>query len=140
VDRLARALASPLDSSEIGIQGSVEHGSGDANDLDVVIHVDPADLSLAHNTERWTGALRLVAVQIGATGERYEGVSQTVELDLLPETYQKALERGLRLELRLKREPAAVAVRIGVVDDRGARVGSLSVPLTLHAAQPQAHR
>jgi VWFA-related protein len=139
-DPMARALSSPLDRSEIGIQASVEQESGDANDLDVVIHVDPADLSLAHNTERWTGALRLVGVQIGATGERYEGVSQTVQLDLLPETYQKALEQGLRLELRLKRAPAAVAVRIGVVDDRGARVGSLSVPLTLHAAQPQADR
>jgi len=55
-----------------------------------------------------------VGVQIGATGERYEGVSQTVQLDLLPETYQKALEQGLRLELRLKRAAAAVAVRIGV--------------------------
>jgi hypothetical protein len=74
----------------------------------VAIHVDPADLSLAHNTERWRGALRLVGVQIGATGERYEGASQTVELDLLPETYQKALEQGLRLELRLKREPAVL--------------------------------
>jgi hypothetical protein len=39
------------------------------------------------------------------------------------------LEQGVRLELRLKREPAAVAVRIAVVDEGGARVGSLSVPL-----------
>ena len=139
-DPMARALSSPLDSSEIGIQASVEPESGAGNGLDVVIHVDPADLSLAHNTERWTGALRLVGVQIGAAGERYEGVSQTVQLDLLPATYQKALEQGLRLELRLKRDPAAVAVRVGVVDDRGARVGSLSVPLTLHAAQPGAHQ
>jgi VWFA-related protein len=127
-DRLARALSSPLDSSEIGIQASVEQTSG-AGDLAVVIHVDPADLSLAHATERWTGSLRLVGVQIGATGERYEGQSQTAQLDLLPATYQRALEQGVRLELRLKREPSAVAVRIAVVDERGAHVGSLSVPL-----------
>jgi VWFA-related protein len=134
VDRLARALSSPLDSSEIGIQASVEPGG--ANDVDVVLHVDPADLSLAHNAERWTGTLRLVGMQIGATGERYEGLTQTAQLDLLPETYQRALEQGVRLELKMKREPAAVAVRVAVVDERGARVGSLSVPLPL----PEAHR
>jgi VWFA-related protein len=130
VNRLARAMSSPLDSSEIGIQASVEQNSG-AGDLAVVIHVDPADLSLAHATERWTGSLRLVGMQIGATGERYEGQSQTAQLDLLPATYQRALEQGVRLELRLKREPSAVAVRIAVVDERGTRVGSLSVPLPL---------
>jgi VWFA-related protein len=129
VDRLARALASPLDSSEIGIQASVEQSGG--NDLAVVIHLDPADLSLAHSTERWTGSLRMVGVQIGATGERYEGQSQTAQLDLRPETYQRALAQGLRLEMRLKREPDAVAVRVAVVDERGAHVGSLSVPLPL---------
>ena len=134
VDRLARALSSPLDSSEIGIQASVEPGG--ANDVDVVLHVDPADLSLAHNTERWTGTLRLVGMQIGATGERYEGQSQTAQLDLLPGTYQRALEQGVRLELKMKREPSAVAVRVAVVDERGARVGSLSVPLPRQAAQP----
>jgi hypothetical protein len=136
VDRLGRALSSPLDSSEIGIQASVEPAGDDASALAVVIHVDPADLSLAHNTERWTGALRMVGVQIGATGERYEGQIQTAQLDLLPETYQRALEQGVRLELRLKREPSAVAVRVAVVDERGARVGSLSVPLPQQAVQP----
>jgi VWFA-related protein len=136
-DRLGRALSSPLDSSEIGIRASVEPGGG-ATDMDVVIHVDPADLSLAHNTERWTGALRLVGVQIGATGERYEGQIQTAQLDLLPATYQRALEQGVRLELKMKREPSAVAVRVAVVDERGARVGSVSVPLPLQAGQPAA--
>jgi VWFA-related protein len=136
-DRLGRALSSPLDSSEIGIQASVERGGG-GEDLAVAIRVDPADLSLAHSTERWTGSIRMVGVQIGATGERYEGQIQTAQLDLLPETYQRALEQGVQLELRLKREPAAVAVRIAVVDERGARVGSLSVPLPPQAAQPEA--
>ena len=107
-----------------------------ADDLAVVIHVDTSDLSLAHNADRWTGSLRMVGVQIGATGERYEGQIQTAQLDLLPETYQRALEQGVRLELRLKREPSAVAVRVAVVDERGARVGSLSVPLPQQAVQP----
>jgi hypothetical protein len=128
-DRLARALASPLDSSEIGIQVSVEPAGDDASALAVVIHVDPADLSLAHDSEKWTGALRLQWLQTGAAGERYEGPSRTAPVDLPQESYQKALEQGVRLELRIHRDPAAVGLRVAVVDERGARVGALSVPL-----------
>jgi VWFA-related protein len=131
--RLSRALASALDSSEIGIQASVEPARGETDVLDVVLHLDPADLSLAHDRERWTGALRLQWLQTGAAGERYEGPSRVVPVDLPQAEYQKALERGVPLELRIHRDPASVALRVAVVDERGARVGSLSVPLP-HAA------
>jgi VWFA-related protein len=140
VDRLARALASPLDGSEIGIQASVEPAGDDASALAVVIHLDPADLSLAHDSERWTGAVRLQWLQTGASGERYEGPSRTVPVDLPQASYQEALKQGVRLELRIHRDPSAVAMRIAVVDERGARVGSLSVPLPHQAAQPEIHR
>jgi VWFA-related protein len=138
VDRLARAVSSPLDSSEIGIRASVEPAGDDASALAVVIHVDPADLSLAHDSDRWTGSLRLQWLQTGATGERYEGPSRTVPVDLPQASYQNALEQGVRLELRIHRDPSAVALRVAVVDERGARVGSLSVPLPRQAAQPAA--
>jgi VWFA-related protein len=138
VDRLARAVSSPLDSSEIGIQASVEPAADDASALAVVIHVDPADLSLAHDAERWTGSLRLQWLQTGATGERYEGPSRTVPVDLPQASYQNALQQGVRLELRIHRDSSAVALRVAVVDERGARVGSLSVPLPRQAAQPEA--
>jgi VWFA-related protein len=137
VDRLARAVSSPLDSSEIGIQASVEPAGDDASALAVVIRVDPADLSLAHDSDRWTGSLLLQWLQTGATGERYEGPSRTVPVDLPQASYQNALEQGVRLELRIHRDPSAVALRVAVVDERGARVGSLSVPLPRQAAQPE---
>jgi hypothetical protein len=62
---------------------------------------------------------------------------ETAQLDLLPETYQRALEQGLRLEMKLKREPGAVAVRLAVVEERGGHAGSVSVPLS-HGARPAA--
>jgi VWFA-related protein len=128
-DRLARALSSPLDSSEIGIQASVEPASDDAGVLAVAIHVDPADLSLAHDSNRWTGSLLMQWLQTSATGERYEGPSRRVPVDLTQEGYQKAMEQGVRLELRIHRDPASVALRIAVADERGGRVGSLSAKL-----------
>jgi hypothetical protein len=36
---------------------------------------------------------------------------------------------GLRFEMKFAREPAAVAVRIGVVDEKGGHAGSLLIPL-----------
>jgi hypothetical protein len=63
-----------------------------------------------------------------------------VPVDLPQASYQRALEQGVRLELRIHRDPSAVAMRIAVVDERGARVGSLSVPLPHQAAQPEIHR
>jgi VWFA-related protein len=128
-DRLGRALSSPLDSSEIGIQASVEPAGDDAGALAVVIHLDPADLSLAHDSDRWMGSLRLQWLQTSATGERYEDPSRAVPVDLTQASYQEALQQGVRLELRIHRDPAAIALRIAVADERGGRVGSLSARL-----------
>jgi hypothetical protein len=61
-------------------------------------------------------------------------VSQAAELNLEPATYQRALQQGLTFSMRFQREPAAVAVRIGVIDERGGQVGSLSVPLRTQPA------
>jgi len=68
-------------------------------------------------------------LQTSATGERYEGPSRRVPVDLTQEGYQKAMEQGVRLELRIHRDPASVALRIAVADERGGRVGSLSAKL-----------
>ena len=126
-DRLTAVLSSPLDASGIGIQASLGQASG--NDVSVAIRVDAADLNLTRKAAKWTGALHLEAMQTGAAGERLGGVSQTAELNLEPATYQRALRQGLPFEMKLPRDPAAVAVRIGAVDERGGHAGSLTVPL-----------
>ena len=125
-DRLTEVVSSPLDASEIGIEASVERS---ADEINLVIHVDPADLNLTPAGGKWTGSLRLEGMQIGATGERLGGVHQAAKIDLEQATYQRVLQQGLPFEMKFKREPAAVAVRIGVVDARGGHAGSLSVRL-----------
>jgi VWFA-related protein len=128
VDRLTRVADSPLDASEIGIQAKIEIGSGASDEIALAIQVDVADLNLTPSAS-WTGALRLEAIQIGATGERLGGITQTAELNLGPATYQHALEQGITFNMKLRREPRAIAVRIAVVDERGGHAGSLSVAL-----------
>jgi hypothetical protein len=130
-DRLASVVSSPLDVSEIGIRATVNQAPGGGNELSAVLHIDPADLELTPIGAKWTGALRLEAVQTSATGERLGGVTQSAAINLQPATYRRALAQGLDFHMKFQRQPAAVAVRIGVVDERGGNAGSLSVPLPL---------
>jgi len=125
-DRLKAVVADPLDASEIAIQATVEQA---ADDVALTIRVDPADINLVPNAARWAGALRLEAMQLGAAGELLGGVNQAAKLNLEEATYQRDLQQGLPFEMKFRREPAAVAVRIGVVDERGTHTGSVSVPL-----------
>jgi len=67
-----------------GIQASVEEGSGRADDLAVVIHVDPADLSLAHSADRWTGSLACWGFKSAPPASDTKGQIQTAQLDLRP--------------------------------------------------------
>ena len=128
-DRLASVVSSPLDVSSIGIRATVNQAPGGDNEVSAVLHIDPADLELTPIGATWTGALRLEAVQTSATGERLGGVTQSAAINLQPATYRRALAQGLDFHMKFKRQPAAVAVRIGVVDERGGNAGSLSVPL-----------
>ena len=129
-DRLKELVAAPLDASEIGIQATLEPASDASNEVHIVVHIDPTGLNLIPNAEKWTGALRLEAMQLGAAGELLGGVQQSAELNLEQASYRRALQEGLPLDIKIPRAPDATAVRIGVVDERGGHVGSVSVPLT----------
>jgi hypothetical protein len=133
-ENLTHTLDSPLDVAEIGIQASSKVGSGGADDVNIAVQVDLSDIGLAHDASRWKGALRLEAVQIGPLGEHYEGVTQAAQLDLLPETYRKTLAEGLKLEMKLQRNPAATAVRVAVADETSGRTGSVTIPLPARQA------
>jgi hypothetical protein len=126
-DRLATVLSSPLDASGIGIQATVGQPGGD--EVSISLHIDLADIGLTPTAGKWQGALQLEAMQTGPAGERLGGVSQLAEINLGQATYQRGLVDGLPFEMKFKRHPAAVAVRIGVSGRPTGRAGSLSVRL-----------
>jgi hypothetical protein len=130
-DRLTSALLSPLDVSEIGVQASIRAG----DEVAATIRVDLADLNLTPKADKWSGALHLAALQTGAAGAHLGGVKQAVTINLEQATYRRALAEGLSFEVKFQRAPAAVTVRIGVVDDVGGRVGTVSLPLPLPGAR-----
>jgi hypothetical protein len=123
---MTSVMASPVDSAGIGIRAAIEPA---ADQITLAVQIDPADLNLVQSSGKWAGALHLEAMQTGAVGERLGGVSQAAELNLEQATYDRALLQGLHFEMKFARESAAVAVRIGVVDEKGGHAGSLLIPL-----------
>lgn len=122
MERLERALSSPLDDSEIGIRVTLNKDA-------VTVWVDAADVRLERRDSAWTGALRIEMVQAGPTGETFGGIRQTVRLHLPAESYERAMKDGLRFELPFLRDARAVALRIGVLDESAGGLGAVSIPL-----------
>jgi len=54
---------------------------------------------------------------------------QTIQLDMLPQTYETSMRQGLRFQLPLAIPAAAARLRILVRDDSSGAIGSLTVAL-----------
>jgi VWFA-related protein len=128
-NQLERALASPLNVPDIGIQASLDLAGHQADEAALTVYIEAADLELAANSATWDGAIRIEALQASAAGETFGGTRQDVSLALSREAYQRGLSDGLRFPISLKRDARASFVRVGVLDMNSGRTGSLSVPL-----------
>jgi hypothetical protein len=68
-------------------------------------------------------------MQLAASGDLLGGVQQAAEINPEAATCRRDLQSGMPFDVKIQRAPGAVAVRIGVVDERGTHVGSVLVPL-----------
>ena len=128
-DRLTELIRSPRDLPGIGLQGVIETAPDRAGEVSVLVRVNAADLDLVPDADTWSGEIRLGAMQLGAGGEMLGGATDSGEVRLEQTPYQRALENGLLFRLKFQRNPAAVAVRVGLVEERGGRMGSMSLRL-----------
>lgn len=122
------AFGSPLDASEIGLAARVERRATDGKDLSVLIQVDPRDLNLRRQGDRWTGAISVGLVQLGAAGERRGEAVKEMGISISPEDYDRVMKGNFAFRMRMRREEGASSLRVAVVDKASAHVGSLSVP------------
>jgi VWFA-related protein len=128
-DRLAELVRSPRDLPGIGMQGVIEPVPGRAGEVGVLVRVNAADLNLVHDVDAWSGEIRLGAMQLGAGGELLGGARDSGEVRLEQTAYRRALENGLLFRLKFQRNPAAVAVRVAIVEERGGQAGSMQLTL-----------
>ena len=128
-DRLREAVSSPVSVSEIGLAARLEPDAGVSGDLKLVLRIDGADLDLLSEDGKWSGGVSLVVLQTGPAGESLGGISQVVQLTLSQDSVQRMLGGGWIHRISVPRQPNAAWLRIGLLDERNGRVGSIRIPL-----------
>lgn len=128
---MRNAVWSPLDATAVAVNARVDLlNKPQPNTLNVFVQVDPVNLTLTQNGDRWTGTVDLVFVQKDEHGKDFgTGLADTINLNLTKDTYLRMLKTGIIYQRQFPREERAKTLRIVARDTPSGSVGSLSIPL-----------
>ncbi len=76
--------------------------------------------------------LEFVAVAWDKNNKAAGNVSETMDLDLKPETFQRILNTGVPAHQQLTLKPGTYKIRLGVMDYTNSKIGTLEVPVTVN--------
>ena len=124
---VAELLASPFDTSQIGLQASVQSVTASNGTFRILLKVDASDLRLEHRDDHWTGKMDVV-MRVESSKQKTVQAKTSV-IDFSEETFRAALLRGLTLEETVTTDRATDRVRIVLQDRATGFAGSLWVPL-----------
>jgi VWFA-related protein len=129
--RLAAALSSPLNLSEIGLLARVETDPADPTGLNVTLQADPHDLELTQQGDNWVGQVGVGSFQGSPSGEQFGKQMQAVPVTVSKSDYQKALADGggIHFDVKYKRAATATFIRFALIDMKIPKAGSLLATL-----------
>ncbi len=93
-----------------------------------------SDITFAGDQQKHA-QLEFVAVAWNKDDEAAGNVSETMNLDLKPETFQKMLNTGVPAHQELSLEPGTYKLRLGVMDYASSKIGTLEIPVSIGATQ-----
>lgn len=128
-DALQAATASPVDATSLAITAKIEKIFPAERKLDLRIGVDLRDLRLNVIDGHHKGSLDAVFTQMDSEEKSVAVRPLTYKLDLNPEDYQAALNRGNELYVPLTLHASTRALRVVVRDPSSGLIGSVTVPL-----------
>ena len=106
--------------------------------INLFVQVNPAGIGFKREGDRWKAEIDIVYVQKDERGRLLgDGVTDTLTLALTDANYAKAMKDGLIRQHRIPRQAAATNMRIVVRDVGTGSVGSLTIPFSQIAGQPQ---
>ena len=118
--------------TEIGLKANF---APEANNRTVKLQIAAADLEIAQNDAFWTDKVDVYVVQREIAGPRARVSGQSIDLHLLPGSYQKFLKDGIPFDQPLEIAPDTGSLRIIVLDENSGRMGSVTIPVTALAKQ-----
>ena len=131
VVELKDAVYSPLDSSAVGLIVNVAPTDPKhPGDLNLYMRVDPTAIGLTPSNDRQNAQLDFIFVQRDEKGRQYKSDSDTMTLQLKPDTLAKLMKSGLVYQRFVNKVHAATQLRIVVRDASSGATGSITVPFT----------
>jgi VWFA-related protein len=128
-DALQAATASPVDATGLAITAKIEKIFPAERKLDLRVGVDIRDLRLNVVDGHHKGNLDTVFTQMDGEEKTVAVRPLTYKLDLSPEDYQAALDRGNELYVPLTLHASTRTLRVVVRDPTSGLIGSVTVPL-----------
>jgi VWFA-related protein len=126
---LADAAWSPLDAAGIGIAAKIDPSKTKPGSLEIVLVIDSTQVSLQQQSDHWIGRLDVLFIQRDNGGNQYNGLDDTINLNLGAESYQKFIKNGFVYAKIIDRADRAKIIRIVVRDSASGAIGSITVPL-----------
>jgi VWFA-related protein len=125
---LSDAVWSPMEASGLGLVVQVQRDTPKPRSMNVFVKIDPHGISLQRQGERWDGRLDLLFVQKDDRGGQFNGLSDTMELQLLQPNYEKVSKEGLVYKKTIEMASQANQLRVVVRDAASGTVGTVTVP------------
>ena len=125
---LADAAWSPLDAAGIGIAARITPSKTKPGSLEIVLVIDSTQVSMQEQAEHWVGRLDVLFIQRDNTGNQYNGLDDTINLNLGADNYAKFMKNGFVFSKIIDREERAKTIRIVVRDSASGAIGSITVP------------
>jgi hypothetical protein len=96
----------------------------------MAVQVEPKNISLEPQGDRWVGRLDILFVQKNDKGQQFDGLDETVTLNLTRENYDKVIKSGFVFRKSINMNAQAKMVRVIVRDAPSATMGSVTVPFS----------
>jgi VWFA-related protein len=128
-DSVLRAVMSPLVKTELGVSTLVQHKflPSQKAELDIHMLVDPKTLHFTQSPDgHYQDSFDIAGFVFNQRGKRVGGFSETINSNLTPEQYKKALSSGISDSAHTELPPGYFQLRVVVRENETGRVGTTS--------------
>jgi hypothetical protein len=130
--RLAAALGSPLAVAGLPLRvfAAPYKGEGREATVAIAVEVDTSKLNLEEKSDQYVGALEVSFTSIDTRSKIFPGQTFNAKLSLKPDTYARALRRGIRILTGTRLAAGRYQVRVAA-SNRASQSGSVIYDLTV---------
>lgn len=129
---LRDALNSPLQASDLkfAVFAAPLKGKVPKAAVAIVTQVQARDMAFTQKDGKFHNALEISYIAVDKQGKVAAGTRDSIDLQLKPETYQRVMQAGFRVQTRLELPPGSYQLRVAAREG-GGKTGSVHYDLTV---------